>query len=650
MARLVLAPLIDRLRARTRGQVLVIFALAIVVLLVMAGIAIDAGRFYSEKRFLQNSADAAALAAANRLIAGGSNADAVTAANEVLTRNYLNAPNGITPDLPANPPIYTSGHSGEPSYLLEGILITGSDVRVSIHSHIPYTFGRIVGFQENVIYGQARAAWTGNMLPVAVRQFVNAPGDGSGSYICNQNQSQFMDFFATADTSCLGTETDDALRVEPTADPAFNTLNPGFDSGAHGPIVAILGQGAQPSNGSDFRGFIALDIRNFATSTSQLYYNEVTASTNSTTLKDMEAGWILAGGYPGPMFPAATSPPDANNQVGIMSGNSTGIAIDAVLARFAPGDEVLVAVYPGQTMAIPDFSLSSPGTINLPTSGTTANAGSFKVSRNQAFSGTVDQSTVADAGDPANPMVIGTLVGADPITYTPDPVTPSLGSGQTVTMTNVTTSGATEGIYTLWVKGQAGSPYLTTKYTPFPIKVGTVSRDFTITADSSEQTAANAGDTVTFTLNLKRSGSSWGSTVALTLEAMPGGTLPTGLGAVTFSPSSVTPTAGGGVNSILTIGTGTVAPGRHEVVVRATGMNTDSPAHQVTHLLPLVVNVGTASSGGNQEYVDIVGFAVMRIASLGTNTIDAYAITPVIADPADERLRRGQVAKLVPWT
>ena len=93
-----------------------------------------------------------------------------------------------------------------------------------------------------------------------------------------------------------------------------------------------------------------------------------------------------------------------------------------------------------------------------------------------------------------------------------------------------------------------------------------------------------------------------------------------------------------------------MAPGRYEVVVRATGLNTDSPAHQVTHLLPLVVNVGTSASGGNQEYVDIVGFAVMRIAAIGTNTVDAYAITPVITDPSDSRLRRGQVAKLVPWT
>ncbi|HEY8633269.1 MAG TPA: pilus assembly protein TadG-related protein, partial [Candidatus Limnocylindrales bacterium] len=52
------------------GQVLVIFALSITVLFAAAGLAFDVGRFYAERRFLQNAADAAALAAANSLIQG----------------------------------------------------------------------------------------------------------------------------------------------------------------------------------------------------------------------------------------------------------------------------------------------------------------------------------------------------------------------------------------------------------------------------------------------------------------------------------------------------------------------------------------------------------------------------------------------------
>jgi hypothetical protein len=99
----------------------------------------------------------------------------------------------------------------------------------------------------------------------------------------------------------------------------------------------------------------------------------------------------------------------------------------------------------------------------------------------------------------------------------------------------------------------------------------------------------------------------------------------------------------------LTINTGTLSSGSHKFTVRATGMNGDSTSRKVTHLMTLTVRV-TPSSGGSQEYVDLTGFAVMRIASMDANTINAYAITPVITNPDDYRLRRGQVAKLVPWT
>jgi hypothetical protein len=454
-----------------------------------------------------------------------------------------------------------------------------------------------------------------------------------------------MDFFATANTACLGSETDASLRVEPSDGNAFDSVNPGSNPEAHGPVVAILGQGAQPSNGADFRGFIALDIRNFQATGTQLYYNDVTASTNSNTLKDMEANWVTAGGYPGPQFPAAVTPPDPNDQVATMPGNSTGIVIDAIMNRFTPGETIAIAIYPGNTMAIPDFTISPPSTISLPTTGTTASAGSMKVACNQQFLGSqVTLTTLADLLDANNPMTTGTLTGATPITYNPNPVTPSLGSGQTVNLTNMTTAGAPTGVYTLWVQGQAGAPYLTTKLEPIAIKVGSVSRDFTITADASIKETPNVGDSVTFTINLKRIGSAYGANVNLSLD----GPLPTGIGTTTFSPSAVTPAAGTGTNSTLTINTGTMAPGRHRFVVRATGLNGDPTPRPVTHLLQLYVDV--ASGGGSHtEYVDVVGFAAMRITTMDTNTITAYAITPVIADPNDSRLLRGQVARLVPW-
>ena len=81
-------------RRGEHGQVVVVFALALVVLLGAAGLAFDVGRFYSERRFLQNSADAGALAAANALIRGGTVAEADADARTVLARNFLSSPSG----------------------------------------------------------------------------------------------------------------------------------------------------------------------------------------------------------------------------------------------------------------------------------------------------------------------------------------------------------------------------------------------------------------------------------------------------------------------------------------------------------------------------------------------------------------------------
>lgn len=647
--------MIQRPRGRRRdrrdaGQVLVIFAMSITVLFAAAGLAFDIGRFYAERRYLQNAADAAALAAANALIQGRTQSEADIVARAVLSSNFSSDPNGVTPALPPATPVYESGHAGDPAYLINGILFSGTEVRVAVQNSINYTFGRAVGLTSSLIGGQARVKTMANVLPIAVRRFVNSPGPATSnnSSPCAVNENQFLDFFATQNTACLGTETNSALRVEPNAGSAFDSTNPDSDPGNHGPELAILGQGAQPGNGADFRGFIALDIRNFATSSSQLYYNGVTAGTNTNTLKAMEANWITSGGYNGPQFPAAITPPDPNDQVAIMSGNSTGIVIDAMTARYVPGKEILVAVYPGNVMAIPDFAMTSPGTLNLPTTGTTATAGSMKLSRNQAFSGQVTLSTRADTLDLTNPMVVGTLVGADPVTYDPNPVTPNLGGGASVDLTNVTTAGAAPGIYAMWVRGQAGAPYLTTKYEPFGIQIGTVTRDFSFTSDASSKDAAASGNSVAFTLTLTNSpnkNTNFGNPVTLSVDDP----LPSGVGPITFGSTSVTPSKAG-TSTTLTINTGTMATGSYTFTVRATGMNGDSTSRKVTHLMNLTVRVAPSSGSGTDEYVDIVGFAVMRITAMDANTISAYAITPVIADPNDSRLRRGQVAKLVPWT
>jgi hypothetical protein len=216
----------------------------------------------------------------------------------------------------------------------------------------------------------------------------------------------------------------------------------------------------------------------------------------------------------------------------------------------------------------------------------------------------------------------------------------------------VTTSGATPGIYLLWIKGQAGAPYLTIKYTPIAIQVGTVTKDFAFTSTTSSQDVAAAGQVATFTITAQNSpnkNTNFGNPVTLSVD----GPAPTGLGSITFGKPTLTPSKNGD-STTLSINTGTMATGTYVFNVRATGMNADSTSRKVTHLMQLTVRVAPTSTQGG-EYVDIVGFAVMRVTTIPTNlgdpsnSISAYAITPVIADPNDPRLARGQVAKLVPW-
>ncbi len=637
-------------RPGQRGQVLVIFALGLVALLGAAGIAFDAGRFLMERRSLQNAADAAALAAANSLIRGGTYEAADAEARAILAQNLANGPNGIVAPLPPSSPVYSAGNAGDPAELVDGILLSGGDVRVAIRNTIPFTFGRAVGLTDSVVGARARVRLQGDLLPIAVRRYLNMPGPNPGATApCSNTPGSFVDVFATEATACLGTDTDPSLRSAPNPGAAFNSTAPGSDPTNHGPIVEILGQGAQPNGGSDFRGFVALDIRNFAAFDTQVYYNGVTSGTQPNTLKAMEAAWITAGGYPGPMFPPATTPPDPNDQVAIMSGNATGIAIDAMNARFAPGSEILVAVYPGQVMAIPDFTLGTPPLLALPTTGFVHDGGTFRVSRNQAFSGQVTLSTLADTNDPNNPMVLGTLVGSEPIDYDPSPVTPSLGSGTAVDMEHLTTSGAAPGIYALWVKGQAGSPYLTTKFEPLALKIGAVDRDITVETDVTRQAVA-AGAPAVFRVAVKDAQSqAFGGSVALGLEGL-NAPLPAGVTA-SFSPATVTPLGRSSklYSSTLTIGTTGLANGTHRFVIRASGTNGEATPRPVTRLLIVEVTIGDGTSSSNDEYVDIVGFAVMRIASSDSNVVTAYAISPVIPDLNDPALRRGQVARLVPW-
>jgi hypothetical protein len=598
-----------------------------------------------ERRFLENSADAAALAAANALARGENTTVARDDARAVLTKNFQTPPNGLLPSLPpaAGSEVYSSGHAGDPSYLIDGILISGGDIRVAVRNTIPYTFGRVVGLTTNSIVGRARVKLQGGALPIAVRHYINAPGPTSGATSpCDGDTRDFQDLVATADTACLGTASNASLRQTPSAGLAFDASNPNNDPSHHGPIINLIGQGAAASNSSSFRGFIALDIRNFSSSTSNVFYNGVTAGTNANTLKSMEANWV-ATGYPGPEFPVVTSPPDPDDQVGIMDGNSSGIVIDAIDDRFVPGDEVLCAVYSGTVMTIPDFAFTVAGTVSIGTTQNRNNAVTMSVTKNSAFSGVVDTTAFADWGDATNPLTTGKLA---PLTFSPSPATPNT----TITWTTFSTTAATAGISTIWIKGHSSSPYLTDHYYPVAVNVGGVTRDFSTSGSGQIISAATTGSTASGTMTFStpnNNSTAFAGPVTLSIEGAPAdlGVLPSGIGAVSVSPSTFTLSKGTTQTVTVTLNGGSLPAGEYPLTIRATGTNSDG--QKVTRLVPIVFDIATA--GTSNEYVDIMGFAVFRITNINSNSVDGYAISGVYADQNDPALRRGQVARLVPW-
>jgi Flp pilus assembly protein TadG len=659
-----------RARQSDTGQVLVIFAVSITVLFAAAGLAFDIGRFYSERRFLQNAADAAALAAASALIRGETVAQADAEARDILTRNFMSSPSGVTPSLP--PPtgseVYASGHSGEPAYLLNGILINGNDIRVAVQNTLGYTFGRVVGLDQNTIGGQARVKTNGYGLPIAVRHYINAPGPTTGALQpCDGDVHNFQDLLSTADTSCLGSVSSTSLRNPAAVGSDFNPLNPNDDTSRHGPIIQLVGQGAQSSNSSSFRGFVALDIRDFSAgtsgnATSNVYYNGVTTGMGANTLADLEAGWV-ANGYPGPAFPpATTNPVNFNDQVGILDGTKSGIIMTAIANRFRPGDEILASVYSGTVMTIPDFALAVGSTQTIGTTENRNGAVTMSATKNASFAGTVTAVAFADYGDPTSPY--GTTLS--PITLTPTPATPPT----TITWATFNTVGATPSIHTIWIQGHSPSPYLTDHFYPVAINIGGVLRDFAPTGAGMMVSIPTTGATGTGSFSIGTSGNGSQafaptgspSTIFLSLEGPPNadpalsGALPIGLGAWSLCPApqlppcaspSSFPLSKGLTQTInVSINGGSLVPGEYPLTIRATGTNSDGQT--VTRLIPIVLDVATGSSG--TQYVDITGFALFRITNIDTsNSIDGYAISGMYTNPNDPALRRGQVARLVPW-
>jgi len=638
-------------RVDQRGQVLVLFAILLVVLLGAAGLSVDVGRQVAERRHIQTAADAAALAACRALVAGASDAAAATEARTVARINIENSPTGTAAQIaPDNARVYEDGHAGDPAYLASGVLVSGTTVRVAIMASIETALARVLGVPTLETNARARCDLQGGpAIPIVARRYNAAPGPGGG----------FTDFVASAATSGNGAV--DAYSVL-----GYDGRTPASES-APGPLFELYGPNAKASNESSFRGFVALDVRNFETTTSRVYYNGVVSGVTENTLKDKE-GTYLVTGYPGPAFPPITEPADPNDQVAVLLGNDTAQVVNLFDDAFVVGDRLLLGIYSGTVMQIPDFAISPPSYIDLPsTTVTPVDGPNFTVSRNDAFNSTVtlhlhgDEDAVA-IGHPEwliipDPSVTPPAAGQmDQPTWSTDVFIPDK-KGTKVAMESISTNAIPAGIYTVWLEGHSGNPYFQTRRSPVPVRVGGAVRDFSLTNSTTSGRAATLGATVDIQLYVSTtsaSGTKWdvgGSAVDLSVDPdsftdCAYAPVAIGPGQITLSNASVVPTASGsGAPSTLSVSTVGLAAGCYRMNLRASGTNGDG--QPVVHIQPITVYVATDASDG--AYVDLVGFAVFEVTDINSNAISGRAVTGVAADPNDPMLRRAQRPRLLPW-
>lgn len=635
-----------------RGQVLVMVAILLVVLLAFTGLAIDVGRQVAERRHIQTAADAAALAACRALINGDSDSAAADDARQTALVNLERSPAGATSTIaPDAARVYSDGHAGDPDYLVSGILVNGTSVRVAISSQLDTTLGRVIGIASMETSARARCALQGGpALPLVARRYIAAPGPGNG----------FVDTVATSATSGNG-------QVDAVSVTGYDGRTPASEA-EPGPVFDLYGPGSKAANDSSFRGFVALDVRNFESTTSRLYYNGATAGMSVNTLKDKEGAYITDG-YLGPIFPPVTMPADPNDQVAALEGNDTAMVVGNFSQRFTIGSRVLLALYNGTVMQIPDFAISPPSRITIGTTETIAGpAYPFTVSRNDAFNSTVTLHLHGDGDATTAGHPEWDLIQADPPTNDP----PAAGqmnmpiwstdvfipdkNGTRVEMSNLQSNAVPAGIYTIWIEGHSGNPYFQSRRYPVPVYVGGATHDFSLENSTLSGTAATVGAPISIQLYVSTSTASttkWGTTNPVTLSIDTDSFTDCsfnpdsiGAGQITLSATSVVPTSSGsGAPSTLSVDTTGLAAGCYRFNVRASGTN--GAGQPVVHVTPVTINVATSSSNGT--YVDIIGFSVFEVVGLDANSISVQAVSGVYPDSSDQALRRAQTARLIPW-
>jgi len=172
-------------RDKERGQALIVLAFALLALAAFAGLAIDGGRLYAQRRQTQNAADAAAMAGAGTLAEFISKCASADAANDnrvaaaIVDMARLNGIDHFSPDgeLEAwyvDADFQPVGRVGWAT----GIPYSATGIKTSLTYSDTATFMRVVGRTHLVVTAEALAMIgpvvqaNSGILPIAVPEAV----------------------------------------------------------------------------------------------------------------------------------------------------------------------------------------------------------------------------------------------------------------------------------------------------------------------------------------------------------------------------------------------------------------------------------------------------------------------------------------------
>lgn len=641
------------------GQVVVIVALMFTVLLGFSALAIDVGRYYAERRYLQDGADAAALACARAYSLGGDATAAWAAGEEILTDyNLANDPLGIAVSIPASGSEVYYDNIVQADQLKSGILPISSPrgCRVALYVDVPTLLIQVANpaLDTLALNARAYAIAGGGFIPVIVPKYSNGPGPGDGttSQFIHHTKQEGFDFLCSvnSDIGCL-----DATSTNP------------------GRTFVLFGASQKATNDNSFRGYIALDIRDFSTVdpvTGDLVheaYNGVSPDASVNTLKDFEARWIREG-YPGPDICAAQANSfDRCAQVAVINGGSAGIFVPEIDDRYDVGDVLLAQLYDGTVKTIPSFTISFPNLIIGDSTASVADQNvEFTFSSQYAASiAQVTTSFVSDngtitggTGDATNPWNTGNAA-AGSFTANPTPVR-SGDTTYTQVWSGISTTSAPRGIYVVFLQGQSSNPYPTASQLQIvTVNIDDQQKQFMIDpSDTYVNTASAVGTarTATYTIRVTEGNGAqaWNGgagSITLQIDQCPK------LGAVTLTcyfgasaPGSQSLTTNDGTSHTLTveIPQGTADFQTFSGWIRAFGTDGETPARRVTRVLQ--IRTGTnVLSGGTTDYVDVIGYAVFEVTAVDSNDAYGRAISGTYLDPNDPALAIAKDYRLVPW-